>query len=185
MIYRAEDTEKRAAMQVAELMAAAARTAPKGCGIDNIEAFIVDGVEKDRMSEELRKIAEETGEEWYARDGRNLEASHCVVILGVHMSPIQLSHCGDCGNPDCAATIQLEGRCAFNLVDLGIALGSAVSVAANHRMDNRVMWSVGKAVKRLGFVSEDVKVAYGIPLSISGKSPFFDRAISFKDEGEI
>lgn len=185
MIHTSKETEKRAVMQVAELMAAAARTAPKGCGIDNIEAIIIDGADKDQLSEELRKIAKETGEEWYARDGRNLEASHCVVILGVHMSPIQLSYCGDCGNPDCATTIQLEGRCAFNLVDLGIAVGSAVSVAANHRIDNRVMWSVGKAVKRLGFVPEEVKVAYGIPLSTSGKSPFFDRAISFQDEGEI
>lgn len=185
MIYRAEDTEKRAAMQVAELMAAAARTAPKGCGVDNIEVIIVDGEEKSKLSADMKKMAEETGEHWYARDGRNLEDSHCVVILGVHMSPIQLSYCGECGNPDCATTIQLEGRCAFNLVDLGIALGSATSVAANHRIDNRILWSAGKAAKRLGMLPEDVKVAFGIPLSISGKSPFFDRAISFRDEGEI
>ena len=60
-------------------------------------------------------------------------------------------------------------------VDLGIAIGSAVSVAADLRVDNRVMYSVGKAALNIGILGEDVKIAYGIPLSISGKNPFFDR----------
>jgi len=50
-----------------------------------------------------------------------------------------------------------------------------VSVAADLRVDNRVMYSVGKAALNIGILGEDVKIAYGIPLSISGKNPFFDR----------
>ncbi|BBB92205.1 MAG TPA: DUF2148 domain-containing protein [Methylomusa anaerophila] len=38
-----------------------------------------------------------------------------------------------------------------------------------------MMFSAGKTAVDLGFLGEAVKVAYGIPLSISGKSPFFDR----------
>jgi len=60
-------------------------------------------------------------------------------------------------------------------VDLGIAIGSAVSIAADLRVDNRVMYSVGKAALNVGILGDDVKIAYGIPLSISGKNPFFDR----------
>lgn len=182
MIITALEAEKNAARQAAELMVAAARTAPKGCGIDNIEAVIVDGAEKGKLSEEMRILALETGEEWYGRDAENVEGSHCVVILGVRMSPINLTWCGDCGNADCAETTKNGGRCTFNIVDLGIAMGSAVSIAANHRMDNRIMWSVGKAARRLKLLSDDVKVAYGIPLSTGGKSPYFDREGSVFDE---
>jgi len=48
-------------------------------------------------------------------------------------------------------------------------------VAMDHRIDNRVMYSAGKAAIEGGFLSEEVIVAYGIPLSVSGKNPFFDR----------
>lgn len=65
--------------------------------------------------------------------------------------------------------------CVFNTTDLGIAVGSAASVAMDNRIDNRIMYSVGKAVVDMGILGPDVKLAYGIPLSVSGKSPFFDR----------
>jgi uncharacterized ferredoxin-like protein len=59
-------------------------------------------------------------------------------------------------------------------VDVGIALGSAVSVAADHRVDTRIMFTIGKAALTLGFL-DGVYQAYGLPLSATGKSPFFDR----------
>ncbi len=67
------------------------------------------------------------------------------------------------------------GVCAFNSIDLGIAVGSAISIAADFHVDNRVMYSIGKASMDLGFFGKDVKQALGIPLSVTGKSPFFDR----------
>ena len=67
------------------------------------------------------------------------------------------------------------GTCSFNAGDLGIAVGSAVSRAADLRIDNRIMYSAGKAALELGFLGSEVAIAYGIPLSVSGKSPFFDR----------
>ena len=65
---------------------------------------------------------------------------------------------------------------AFNNTDLGIAVGSAVSVAADNRIDNRVLFSAGKAAVRSGFMSETVRVCYGIPLATASKSIFYDRA---------
>jgi uncharacterized ferredoxin-like protein len=68
-----------------------------------------------------------------------------------------------------------EHPCAFNTGDLGIAIGSAVSVAMDARVDNRIMFSIGKAVKDMKLLGEEVKIIYGIPLSIAGKNLFFDR----------
>jgi len=56
-----------------------------------------------------------------------------------------------------------------------IAIGSAVSVAADHRVDNRVMYSVGIAAVNIGLLGFDVRIAYGIPLAARGKNIFFDR----------
>lgn len=176
MIYHGFDAEKRAALHVAELMMTAARTAPKGCGVDNLVAIMIDGEEKDRLAVQMRKIAEETGEDFHGRDGSNVDASHVVVIIGVKNIPLGLNHCSFCGFENCAATRKAGANCAFNVADLGIAVGSAVSVASNHRFDNRVMFSVGKAAIELSYLPENVRVAYGIPLSSSGKSIFFDRS---------
>ena len=66
-------------------------------------------------------------------------------------------------------------NCVFNVTDLGIAVGSAVSIAADNRIDHRVMYSAGKGALKEGMLPADVKIAYGIPLSISSKSIYFDR----------
>lgn len=176
MMYTYEEAEKRAVYQVAELMMAAARTAPKGCGADNLVALFIDGEEKNTLANQMRKIAKETGEDFHARDGGNVDASTVVVLLGIKSNPLGLSHCSYCGFENCAATVKAGANCAFNVTDLGIAVGSAVSVAADHRLDNRVMFSAGKAAMELKYFPEDVRVAYGIPLSSSSKSIFFDRS---------
>jgi len=43
MIIRGEQAEEKGLMQVAELMCVAARTAPKGRGVDNMETLLVTG----------------------------------------------------------------------------------------------------------------------------------------------
>ena len=58
-------------------------------------------------------------------------------------------------------------------IDLGIALGSAVKLAAELSIDNRIMCTIGAAAKRLNLLDSDVVM--GIPLSATGKNPFFDR----------
>ena len=47
--------------------------------------------------------------------------------------------------------------------------------SAYARVDNRVMFSVGRAARSLGLLGASVTLVLGIPLSVSGKSPFFDR----------
>ena len=63
--------------------------------------------------------------------------------------------------------------CAFRLLDMGIALGSAVKTASNLNVDNRIMYRVGAVARDMELVDWDFVM--GIPLSISGKSIYFDR----------
>ncbi|MCT4619167.1 MAG: DUF2148 domain-containing protein [Marinisporobacter sp.] len=175
MIMRSSEAEKNAVKTVAELMVAAARTAPKANAIDNLEIIIVEGEEKARLAEEMRRIGEEQGVDFIKRDGGNVDQSSVVVIFGTKIDPIDCPNCGFCGYENCGENRANNGICAFNTGDLGIAIGSAVSVAANHRCDNRVMFSAGKAALNLRYFREDVKIAYGVPLAIAGKSPFVDR----------
>jgi uncharacterized ferredoxin-like protein len=163
-------------MNVAFEMAAAARTAPKGRGIDNIEAVILDGEDKDALAAEMRAIHEKLdGQGPFGRDAGNIDASEAIVLIGVRNAPVGLKGCGLCGFGDCAGATRAGANCAFNVTDLGIATGSAAAVAMDRRIDNRVMFSAGKAAVSLSLFSDKVKISFGIPLSASGKSIFFDR----------
>lgn len=175
MIKYMEEAEKDAALRVADLMAAAARTAPKGSGKDKVVTLILTDGDKDALSAEMRKAAAEYQEEFIERDAGNIDRSHCVILIGVKSEPFGLSHCGMCGFKNCAAMKKADANCAFNITDLGIAVGSAVSVAADHRIDNRVMYSAGRGAVRMGLFPKDVRVCYGIPLYTGAKSIYFDR----------
>lgn len=111
----------------------------------------------------------------FARDAANLRQSGAVVLIGSRYSPLGLN-CGWCGFPTCAAKTEQapEAPCAFNTHDLGIAVGSAVSIAADHRADCRVLYSAGVGALALNLLP-GCKAVLAIPLSSTGKSPFFDR----------
>ena len=174
MIKIMEDAERDAALQVADLMAAAARTAPKGSGKDKI-ITILTGEDKDLLVQKMHEAAKEYQEEFIERDAINVENSHCIVLIGVTSEPFGLNNCSMCGFKNCSEMKKAGANCAFNVTDLGIAVGSAVSVAANHRIDNRVMYSAGRGAVRMDIFPEDVRVCYGIPLYTGAKSIYFDR----------
>lgn len=175
MIRLNAQAEKPTLIQAAEQLCVAARTAPKGKGRDLLVTAIVTGEEKDLLCRRMREIAERDQVAFFNRDAGNVEGVEVVVLLGTRKEPLGLSHCGYCGFDDCAAMARAGGFCAFNTGDLGIAVGSAAGRAADLRIDSRVMYSLGKAALELRLLGEDVAIAYGIPLSATGKSPFFDR----------
>ena len=175
MILKSQETESRALMQIADLMCAAARTAPKARGIDNLETCLITGEEKKQLSDEMRRIADVDKIPFFEWDANCIDKAPVVVLLGQKIKPLGVPSCGFCGFENCAGCASHQGQCAISTGDLGIAIGSAVGTAALHHADNRVMFSVGKAALNLGIFPAEVKVAYGIPLSISGKSPFADR----------
>jgi uncharacterized ferredoxin-like protein len=63
--------------------------------------------------------------------------------------------------------------CAFRLLDMGIALGSAVKTASMLNVDNRIMYRIGTVARETRMVDWDFVM--GIPLAATGKNIFFDR----------
>lgn len=175
MLIMNSDAELGGLKSAAELLCVAARTAPKACGKDFLVTAIVDGKEKTGLQTRMREIAQRDEVPFFARDADNLEHAPVVVLLGTRKEPLNIRSCGLCGFADCQGMRAAGGTCSFNAGDLGIAVGSAASRAADMRIDNRIMYTAGKAAIELGYLGAEVAIAYGIPLSAKGKNPFFDR----------
>ena len=150
----------------------AARTAPKGKGIDIIEVALVTGDDLKVLSDRMIALAEEQGMKFFLRDAGNILSAECVVLIGTR-EQAQGLNCGHCGYALCAQ--RPEGvPCAITSVDVGIAIGSACATAADFRVDTRVMFSAGLAAQRLNWL-EGCRQVFAIPVSASSKNPFFDR----------
>ncbi|MGE5554104.1 MAG: ferredoxin domain-containing protein [Betaproteobacteria bacterium] len=164
----------------AELMALSARTAPKAAGKDFVVTKVVAGDELVRLAEDMEHYGQESGKKNFDRDGRNVRQSAAVLLVGLSgAQPLGLN-CGACGHARCAdlpkaaAGPEFAGPwCAWRLMDLGIALGSAAKTASLLNVDNRLMYRIGVSARRLGLIEADV--VCGVPLSATGKSPYFDR----------
>lgn len=187
-ITSSKDIETDAILTVAKLMAASARTAPKGRGVDRIVTALVIGVEKERIAEAMEKKMREKKNPITAfeQDAKALRDSPCALLIGVRgtmpKKPENPLNCGACGYSSCAEFIKAEKRqgedftgpvCIFEAMDLGIAVASAAKTASEMNIDNRVMYTVGAAAKALRILDADIII--GIPLSTAGKNIYFDR----------
>ena len=176
MIKTETELRKDEAYQCALAMMTAARTAPKGGGKDNLAIALVDAETIKTLSDKMKELAVTNELPSAARDAENILNCDYLVLLGTRLSPYGLKKCGLCGFKDCREKAAHPAfACIFNTGDLGIAVGSAVSIAADRRVDTRIMYTAGCAALALDLLGRDVKIAYAIPISISGKSPFFDR----------
>ena len=64
------------------------------------------------------------------RDAGNVDNSTCVLLIGCTDTYMGLNHCSMCGFANCGETKKHGSPCIFNVSDLGIAVGSAVSATA-------------------------------------------------------
>lgn len=176
-----DKAEFEGVLQVAKLMCVAARTAPKTKGMDSIVTKILVGEELGKLAEVMDKLADELGYKFFKRDAKCVRKSFAVVLIGVKMDkPLNLN-CQACGFKSCLELFKSIREmkcfrapvCAMKLLDLGIAIGSAVKLASTLNVDNRIMFSIGVAAVKAGFIDADI--AMGIPLSAYGKNIYFDR----------
>lgn len=165
---------------VADLMCLAARTAPKAAGKDFVVTRVVDGEDLNRLAQAMIHYGNRSGKKNFDRDGANVATSDACVLIGLKNAQVTGLNCGSCGNDRCSDLAELrEGPefagpfCAWRLMDLGIAMGSAVKAASIHNVDNRIMYRAGIAARQAGLIDADVAV--GIPLSATGKNIYFDR----------
>jgi uncharacterized ferredoxin-like protein len=174
-----------------KLMAASARTAPKAGGKDLLEIVVIT------KEEDLRKIADamkayapkSTNEAYWLRDASNIENSEALLLVGLSKAVTAGYDCGGCGYPTCAEfskNRQMKEKemgytgphCVMRMMDIGVALSSAAKTASLLNVDNRVQQRVGAAAKSLGYIKSEVVM--GIPVSITGKSIYFDRQTPVK-----
>lgn len=176
MFIKENQAEQEAIIQTAKAMCQAARTAPKTKGMDYIHTAILTGEDKDKLAEEMIKLGKKYDYGFFIRDAGNVRTSDAIVLIGVKNIVRGLNEgCSFCGFTNCKECMQAGAKCAYTGIDLGIAIGSAVSIAADHRADNRVMFSAGRTAIEMELLGKDVCQIVGIPLSASGKSPVFDR----------
>jgi uncharacterized ferredoxin-like protein len=172
-----EEIRDQSVYEMANQIMIAARTAPKAKGIDNLVIAKIDKEQIDLVAKEMKELViNKAAGDFFIRDADNILKSDCVILIGTKIKPLGIQHCGLCGFNNCEEKGKFKNvPCQYNISDLGIAIGSAVSKACDLRLDNRIMRSVGKAVQVLGILGEEVKIIYGIPLSSSPKNIFFDR----------
>ena len=171
-------------IEVAKLMMISARTAPKTRGLDDVEIVLVsDREELERIARKMEELSSTLELKFFSRDADNVRRSDAVVLIGVKASKPKDLDCGGCGYSGCqefknARRIRGKGysgpSCVLQLMDLGIAVGSAVKTASILNVDNRIMFSVGVAALELGILKNS-DIALGIPLSAYGKNIYFDR----------
>ena len=172
MILNERETRHEQVLRIAQQMMVAARTAPKGKGVDVIEIATITDDDIQRLSDEMIAIHAENGFKFFLRDADNIQSAECIVLIGTREHAHGLN-CGHCGYATCTER-PVGVSCAIVSVDVGIAIGSACATAADHRVDTRVMFSAGLAAQRLGIL-DGCKQVFAIPVSASSKNPFFDR----------
>ena len=175
MIYNERTQRHEQVIVAARQMMTAARTAPKARGVDIIEIVLIEGDELKALADRMVEIGNERNRPSFLRDAGNVLQAECVVVIGTKYQSLGLN-CGHCGFSTCAEREQNgEVPCSLNSIDVGIAIGSACAIAADLRLDTRVMYSIGVAVEQLGWIGEGVHLTMGIAVSASSKNPFFDR----------
>lgn len=178
MLFQSETMEERGVLDTAAKMCVAARTAPKAKGKDEILALVLTGEEKNQLADKMDEMGiryfKEKAFAWYGRDAENVRKSQAIVLIGARRSYRGVGECALCGFENCVECKKAGGNCAHLFLDLGIALSSAVLKASDDNVDNRMMWSAGKAAAEMQYVDGEA-FWIGVPLNASGKNIFFDR----------
>ena len=159
--------------QVAQLMAAAAITAPKSggqlflAGKPNFMETVIadDPATRAGLAAWMRARGKERRERIWFRDAEAAEAVDAILFVGLLPGWYPPNYdCGACGYATCAeflhhtktlrresAELEFNGPvCNLRDIDLGIAIGSAAKTAAIHSVDCRCQTRV--AVARLAVI---------------------------------
>ena len=88
MIQNERDIRHEHVLHVARQMMTAARTAPKGKGIDIIEIAMIEGEDLQKLSDQLIALSEEKGMKFFLRDAENVLSAECVVLIGTNEGPM-------------------------------------------------------------------------------------------------
>jgi len=198
-----EDEErKQGSLVAARLLAAAAFTAPKAGGVDQIEINIVYGHEEQaaiaRKMEELAKgNKRHLYQSMFKSEAVMAREADAILFIGNYRAggtPLDLG-CGVCaGRADCEHVYSKRSRkygqidladspdpgtiingplCAMRTTDLGFAVGSVLYLANRLFVDARPFMSMGVAGQHLGYCPNSL-IVVGVPIATTSKNPFVD-----------
>ncbi|MDD5066767.1 MAG: DUF2148 domain-containing protein [bacterium] len=170
MIYREEQLLDESMKAAVALLAGAIKTAPKSRGLNALQTRVVTEEDKEKIAAAMLRFERPA----FQRDAQNIRDAGALVLVGMKTIYAGLE-CGLCKKKGCGENREQDGLCVFNLIDLGIALGSAVSRASDLKVDNRLMYTAGYAARDLGIFDREYNIIIGIPLKYSPKNIFFDR----------
>ena len=181
--------------QVAQLMAAAAITAPKSGGqLFNagkplfMETVIVeDRATLNELAEWMRARGKERRENIWFRDAQIADVIDAVLFVGLKDWYPPNYDCGACGYATCAEFIHatkplrddstdlefVGPQCNLRDIDLGIAVGSAAKTASINNIDCRCQPRIAVAARHTGIIEADIAIA--LSLSLTHKAVGFDR----------
>jgi len=177
-----DDIRAGTVRQVAQLMAAAAITAPKSGGQlflagkpNFMETVIADDPgTRGELAAWMRARGKERRERIWFRDAEAAEAVDAILFVGLLPGWYPPNYdCGACGYATCAeflhhtkplrrqsAELEFTGPvCNLRDIDLGIAVGSAAKTAAINSIDCRCQTRVAVAARKLGLIQADHAVA--------------------------
>jgi len=187
-ILSSSQAEQEAIFTAAKMIMAAVTTSPKARGVSAVSSVLIHGEEKEKLAKAMEDQFSKKNSrlEAFRRDAQNIRRCAAVLLIGVKgtvpKKPETPFNCGACGYASCADLIRARKKrgedfvgplCAFQVMDLGIALGAAAKTAGELNIDNRLMYTAGAAAMNLGYLEADMIIA--LPLSVSEKNIFFDR----------
>jgi len=176
MIYNIEDLQLETLINLTNFFGLACITAPKTRGRSNLKILILTKETIIDLSKKMKDLALSTGLKSFERDAGNILECETILLIGTRYKSLGLN-CGYCGFLSCNDKEKDSNKpCVFNICDLGIAISSAVSLASLFHIDNRIMFTIGKAAIELNlFKDNEIKFALGVPFTAKIKNPFFDR----------
>lgn len=168
-----------AILTVSELMELSARTAPKGWGRDFVVIKTIFNDDIQNLGNAMIDWGKKNNDALFIRDGNSVVKSSALLLIGILDADTAGLNCGACGFQSCSEIEphefdQFKGpTCLIRVLDMGIAIGSAVKTASIHNLDNRIMYRAGMIARKLKLIDADYVM--GIPLSNASKSIYFDR----------
>jgi len=96
-IKKPEEFLRNAVVDIAENMIIAAKTAPKGRGMERLNYLLITGNELKILSHKMEELSKDNNVPFLARDAGNLLKADALVLIGASYNPRNVQLCTHCG----------------------------------------------------------------------------------------
>ena len=189
-IYSGEQATQEHLLEVTKGCAVAAAKAPTLTNSLGLRMEIVTGEDLDPIIDVLETFGQTSTFQMHdAVAFRSMAAKGVlppILLLGADLCEPVLWDCGACGFATCGEYIKFISRnkgmgigaygpsCVWKVIDFGMAADYACAAAAMHRVEARLMFSIGAVSMFLGHL-EGSSFVLGLPVGPVGLNNWFDR----------